>query len=223
MDCKLVNWKRWLGIFLILVGLFLNFGAGITGAVIGVGSGSVRVFGIISLVVGLGLVFMGREAESDLEYSIKEAIKVGVPLSEAKRIKKEADEKVKSGEWIELSKETVTTTDNPEEFPEGTSLCRYWGPREYSNSSKSRIKNLYKDGEVGKTHEVPRGSDEYKFYEYKKEGGKYVKKIIPKESGRRKASIPPVGSRVLHRHWEIGKMYDYQKNPRSKSSKHSDV
>jgi len=154
-----------------------------------------------------------------LEYSVSDVLKNpkfrGITKKEAKEIFNESNKKVESGEWIPLEKITVTGTNDPGSFPDGTSFARYWGPGGYLGKSKKFLQKEYKAGKIGKTHEIVRGSEKYKTHTYKKIGNKYFKKWNPPE--KREASLPPEGSRVLHRHWEIGQMWDYKNNPRKRN------
>ena len=133
---------------------------------------------------------------SKLEESVSTAIGSGVQELEALRIFRESNRRAESGEWIELRIITVRDAKNQDWFPHGTSLCRYWGPMKYDGSSNNKLLKLYKDGEIGKTHEIVRGSEIYRI------GGRLSEGTV---------SIPPIGSRVLHRHWEILQMYNYKK------------
>ncbi|NCO11673.1 hypothetical protein CO038_01445 [Candidatus Pacearchaeota archaeon CG_4_9_14_0_2_um_filter_39_13] len=201
------NGFRITGIALVFLGvaLVLNSGIFLTGLAISGSTGSnlgylIRgggfIGGIIILIGGIllwesAVADERRTRKSDLEKSVQEAVAQGVPESDAKIIHAYANKKVSSGKWVELGKITVRDTNNPEEFPHGTSLCRYWGPSEYLGSSAKKLKNLYDEGVIGKTHEVVRGSDTYRT------GGRESEGTM---------SVPEVG-RVLHRHWEIAQMY----------------
>lgn len=193
-----MNWKRGLGIALIFIGIFIIATARVlTGAVVGTKPENfLGWLGIWVFIVGIILIFMAKKR---LEESIREAIKEGVPLTEAEKIFNETNKKVERGEWVELRAFRVRDTAEPKTYTHGTSLCRYWGPPEYKTLSGRKLDDLYKQGKIGKTHEVVRGSDKYKI------GGSLAKGTI---------SMPPKGARVLHRHWKIAQMYDYKKHPR---------
>lgn len=188
-----------IGTLSLLIGVFLvlDSSSGITGHIISeqTGRGIGSVFGLAFIIGGLLLFFIEGREKSGLEYSVGEAVLQGVPEEEARRILKESNEKVNSGKWVELSTFRVRDTANPEKFPEGTSLCRYWGPSNYKELSGKQLDKLYKKGEIGKTHEVDRGSESYAL------GGSLIKGTV---------SIPPKGSRILHRHWEIAQMDEYK-------------
>lgn len=64
-----------------------------------------------------------------------------------------------------------------------------------------------------------RGSSEYGERPYEKTEGRWQRKVLEGRIPERHpgGAYPPLGSRVLHRHWEIKKMYDYQKK-RNRSS-----
>jgi len=204
-----MSFKRVLGIFLIFIGLFIILtGKIITGAVIGFSSQNLLSwFGILIIFLGIFIFSTTLEkivskkvlTKANLPESVLEAVKNGVGVNNALDIFNESNEKVESGKWIELKTFRVRDTNDPAKYPDSTSLCRYWGPKEYKDYSGRKLDELYKKGEIGKTHEVVRGSDIYS------RGGSLKKGNI---------SIPPKASRVLHRHWEIEQMYDYQKNPR---------
>ncbi|MBI2110141.1 hypothetical protein HYT58_03155 [Candidatus Woesearchaeota archaeon] len=143
--------------------------------------------------------------------SIQEAIKKSVPLRDAIRIYENANNKVENGEWIELHKEKPDySTSKLEPNLDSVSVIRYWGPKEYLDEndsiSSSKAKSLFERGLIGKTHELLRGSDLYGV-KYVKSRGKYSKQF---ELGKH-PSHPPIGSRVLHRHWEISQMYRKRK------------
>lgn len=189
-----MNKKKWFGILLIVCSLVIAIlNNTITGAVIG--NTTKNYLSLISL----GMFFIGilLFLTKDLEKSIQEAIERGVPQEDAKRIFKESNEKVGEGSWVELDTFRIRDTNNPETYPQATSLFRYWGPEKFKGISRSKLNNLYKQGKIGKTHELARGSEKYKI------GGSEFKGTISK---------PPKGSRVLHRHWEISQMYDYEQN-----------
>ncbi|OIO81833.1 hypothetical protein AUJ84_00020 [Candidatus Pacearchaeota archaeon CG1_02_32_132] len=184
--------------------LLLNSAMGLTGLVIISADSGLKdlarlgsFVGTVFILIGGVLIWESAVAEerkvrkSDLEGSVQEAIKQGVPENDAKLIYKYANKMVSSGKWVELGIITVRDTNNPEEFPHGTSLCRYWGPSKYEGASTKRLKNLYDNGTIGKTHEVVRGSDVYL------EGGRESEGTM---------SVPKTG-RVLHRHWEVAQMY----------------
>ena len=65
-----------------------------------------------------------------------------------------------------------------------------------------RMENLYKEGKIGKTHEILIGSNKYKI------GGRLSEGTV---------SVPPKASRVQHRHWEIAQMYKYRKRKEQES------
>lgn len=201
---------KFIGIVLMWLGavILLNAFLGTTGMAILSGdflkSSGFFDFGFVigvAFVVGGFVLFVvaektrASEKESDLEESIKEAIESqGIPKDEAKELFDELNKKVESGEWVELKKITVRNTnrDKKDDWGYGTSLCRYWGPAKYKGSSGKALDRYYDRGEIGKTHEVVRGSDKWK------EHGRY---------SRGEVSLPGPGSRVLHRHWEISQIY----------------
>lgn len=150
------------------------------------------------LATNLPLLILDREEgiemikdEEGLEQSVENAILIGVPEEEAKRLLKGCNEKVLSGEWVELKTLSVGSTTNPEVYPQATSLCRYWGKEKYKLCSGKQLYKLYNQGIIGKTHEMIRGSDKYKPISVLSDG---------------EVSIPFI-RRVLHRHWEIGRMH----------------
>ncbi len=197
-----MNLRRMFGGILFLAGIgFITISqSGITGFVIveqlGERTGSTVGLGLIAIGAMLLLVRTGEE--SDLEQSVKEAVAHGVPKTEAIQLLHEVNDKVQSGDWVELRTITVRdTTHKPhEEWGYGTSLCRYWGPTQYSGVSGKQLEKLYDQGKIGKTHEVVRGSNVYHI------GGKLSEGTL---------SLPPAGSKVLHRHWEIEQMYKRRK------------
>jgi len=197
---------RILGIISLVIGalFLLNSFSGITGFVIveEVGRNVSGVLGLIFVLVGMVLMLADREGESELEISIKEAVKQGVPREEAKNLFDDAKRKIESGKWVELKVFRVRATANQETYPYGTSLCRYWGPEEYKGLSQTKLDNLYKEGKIGKTHEILIGSNKYKI------GGRLSEGTV---------SVPPRASRVQHRHWEIAQMYKYRKRKEQKS------
>jgi hypothetical protein len=131
-----------------------------------------------------------------LDRSIKEAVIFrNVPYKDAKRIYEESNKRVASGEWVELAKdaESLHKAYDPR-YKGGTSFVRYWGAEKHKKEPKTELeykkylkelRKLYDAGEIGKTHEVARGSS------------KYANDI----------SFPEPGSRILHRDWEIEHMY----------------
>jgi len=180
-------------IFLIISVIFSFSNLTLTGNVISFNYSSYfSLISILSFIFGVILVVTAK----NLEESIKEAIKEGVPPLKAEEIFENANKKVESGEWVELRAFRVRDTSDQEKYPGATSLCRYWGPKEYKELSNAQLDRLYREGKIGKTHEVVRGSDKYKI------GGSLEKKNL---------SMPYPGSRVLHRHWEIAQMYRYKK------------
>lgn len=192
-----MNWKRVLGIALIVISCITAWSnVIITGAVIGY-SLSLSFIAILTLIAGIIMMLADKEDESELEESVKEALKRGISEADAKNLISELNKKVEVGKWVELRAFRVRATSNPEQYPHATSICRYWGPKEYENLPNVKLDNLYKKGEIGKTHELMRGSDKYK------EGGSLVKATV---------SMPQKGSRVLHRHWELAEMYKYRKS-----------
>jgi hypothetical protein len=116
-----------------------------------------------------------------------------IPAEEIQRFKDYVNRKVETGEWVELRTFTVRSAEDQEKYPQGTSLCRYWGPASYKRSSIRQLDNLYKRGKIGKIHEILRGSDKYQ------RGGALSKGNL---------SLPYAGAGVLHRHWEIKQMYE---------------
>lgn len=199
---------RGFGIALVIGGivllLFNSFG--ITGFVVVEDISRVvkSITGFVLVVGGVILLIFNRE-ESGLEESVKDAVKKGVPHNNAISLIRESNKKVETGEWVEIGIENVTTTvhNQPEDkemnhpFYQGTSLCRYWGSKEYKGCSRSKLYKLYDEGKIGKTHEIVRGSDVYP--------------LTGKGSERQGTlSRPGPGSRVLHRHWEIEQMYRRQ-------------
>lgn len=139
-------------------------------------------------------------------YSIRDAVIQGLHTKDAKKILQEANENVSSGYWIELDAFRERAAENQEEYPDATSIARYWGSKEYEGLSRRKLDDAYKRGEIGKTHELIRGSDIYPKRDLK------TKKLV----NIKPVSIPKSGARVLHRHWEITQMHNYQKNPRKK-------
>lgn len=142
-----------------------------------------------------------------------------IHYTEAENFYNELNKNVESGKWISLLKfDQIKSYDK--EFEGGTSLMRYWGPKEKSykmwwNSVKNDdlvdekmdkimkegkiarkeakrilygkyLEKLYDSGEIGKTHEVTRGSEEYT---------------------NERLSFPQSGSGVYHRHWELADMH----------------
>ncbi len=199
-----MNYKKGLGFVLVFLGIFVIIiqPFSITGAVIDVSSSVSKIwFGIgIVLVIGGGLLvawgreegglatLVGKEPEiKELPYSLTSALKEGISESEAKELLLELNKKAESGEWIVLKQFTVAPAKSPR-YSHGTSSYSYWGPEEYKGLSGKKLEGLYNQGKIGKTHEIVRGSDVY-------------------DMKNKRASIPPKGSRVLHRHWEIGQVY----------------
>lgn len=183
--------KRIFGIFLFLIGIILISGSqtGITGNIISeTASAFVNIFGLVLVVVGVLL----------MTETLEEKVEASEELSpeEEKEIVERLNEKVESGEWVELGIITVRATNNPVMYPQGTSLCRYWGDRKYLGATNRALKKLYEEGEIGKTHEIARGSDKYKI------GGSLSKGDV---------SIPPKASKILHRHWETDQIYKFLK------------
>lgn len=159
--------------------------------------------GVVFFISGLLMVVVERIREGDLVASVEEATEKGVPREEAMIIYRESNKKVESGEWVELRVFTVRSTERPEKYPHATSLVRYWGPEKYKGLSGKKLDKLYNEGEIGKTHELVRGSDIYR------EEGSLAKGTL---------SMPPLGSRVLHRHWEIEQMYRKRKKEEKKEA-----
>ena len=236
-----MNFKRGLksiGLFLVIVGIFIVIiqPFSTTGAVIDLSSEISRIW----FFVGFGMILVGIillitkpegilerlmakvDSTPDIEkgpykksvirydrrldklkkvpYSVRDAVIEGIPTKEARKILREANKKVSSGEWVYLNYLSVRDTNDHKVWPDATSLCRYWGPEKYKDLSKKQLGKLYEKGEIGKTHELVRGSDKYM------RGGKLSEGTL---------SLPPVGSHVLHRHWEVAEMYYIKK----KSSK----
>lgn len=139
---------------------------------------------------------------------IREAIKSGIPEEEAVKIFLESNRKVESGEWVELYK-VEPRYGKSEYHPQSTSIIRYWGPKnlleDKEQISRKQAEKFFSKGIVGKTHELVGGSGIFK-QRYIKRGGRHYREID--------ASIRPsypCARRVLHRHWEIGEMYKYQR------------
>ena len=203
-----------LGFFIIIIQPFTS----VTGAVIDISSdfGKVWFFIGLGLVVGGVVVFVALKEKplesllsnigsipEEVPYSVQEASLSGIPLKEARKIWRDANEQVKTGYWVPLDIIRVASARNQEDYPDATTLIRYWGPKEYEKSSRKKLDRLFKAGILGKTHELIRGSDIYPQKDLK--------------TGRlkdNKTTIPKKGSRVLHRHWEVGQMHDYKNNPR---------
>jgi len=186
------------GIILIVIGIaILSPFPKISGYVVGENFEKFvsSIFGVVFVIVGIVLFVVGKE-EGELEHSVREAVKLGVPKEDAKRIFNELKEKVESKEWIELGSLTIRAADNKQKYPQGTSLCRYWGSPKYKNLPNHTLKDLYESGKIGKTHEIVTGSDKWEI------GGSLFKRTV---------TIPAKGSQVSHRHWEIEQMYKYRK------------
>jgi len=203
-----MNKKNFMILSLIsfLAGLFfvITSKIGVTANVIGVSFSKTLNDGIgISLLfVSIILLFVGGLEKRIKNEDPESIIKAGLdkdygPVSreDAYKIYNESNQRVESGEWIELGVERVRSSTNPN-YPHETSLCRCWGPAEYLGSSKKHLENLFKKGKIGKTHELVLGSEKYK-----PDGSLHEGTV----------SIPPLGSRVSHRHWEIAQMYRYRK------------
>lgn len=193
---------KWLGIFLFLLGVFflVNSKINFTGSVIGFSGISLTfsfVLGIVLMIGGISLL-INIEALEKLASNIATYPKLKEDL-----FKEELNKKVESGEWIELKIERARDTTNPEKYAQATAIYKYWGPKDYKGLSTSQLYKLYRQGEVGKTHEMIRGSKVYK------EDGRLSKGTI---------SIPPEGSRVLHRHWEVKEMSKYRNKNKRRDS-----
>ena len=194
-------------LFLFILGIFfiLNAQVGITGAVIGASFSPIR-----SSAIGFSLIFIASiifflessELDSDLEKKIDENKKTVIVNSIKnilkERIKEEYNKKVENGEWVELKAYRIAKADNQYNYPGGTSLCRYWGPKEYKGKSKTQLEKLFKKGDIGKTHEIVRGSDNYD-----------IRSIGAGSSKKNIINMPKEGSNVLHRHWEINQTIEY--------------
>lgn len=224
--------------FFLVGGIFLlsAFSIGsITGNAIldGVNEGISLGFGFLLVIVGITLFVAGLERK--IPQSVEEAVRdKGVPFDDAMSIWEESNRKVSSGEWVELRHDNLVPTrdnrvrkKNPNRvrggFAEGTSLVRFWGPSEYTEKSREGLEKAYRRGEIGKTHEVVRGSDVYKAAEYIENSGALgsvregLKRGIPMERLKRFFKKPLYGpeastdlprqARSMHRHWEIEQMY----------------
>ncbi|MBI1972634.1 hypothetical protein HYS50_01365 [Candidatus Woesearchaeota archaeon] len=147
---------------------------------------------------------------------VRNAIVAGAPREEAVKIYLESNEKVEKGEWVELWHQEPRYGTS-EHHPHATSIVRFWGPAQYLEGkkylSRSKAEDLFEKGFIGKTHELVRGSSEYGEKLYEKTGGKWQRKRLEGRISERYegGAYPPLGSHVLHRHWEIKKMYEYQK------------
>ncbi len=181
-----------LSLFMGIILLFNGF-SGLTGFAVfeGIGRTASSILGLVFVILGAILALTVKRSESVLE-----AILDGVPAEDAERIYDESNKKASSGKWVPLMRVNAVSTSNPETYPQATSSCIYWGPREYIGCSRSALNRLYKASKVGKTHELSRGSDRYK------QGGSLTEGTV---------SEAPTGARVLHRHWEIKEMYKYER------------
>ena len=158
-----------------------------------------------------------KELEAVIHESeaVQEAIKAGVPQEEAAHLYVGANKKAESGEWLDLYHQE-SRYGKSEYHPHSTSLVRFWGPAKYLEGkerlSRSQAERLFEKGLIGKTHELVRGSRDYG-NNYEKVEGRWRKKLhegrIPESSPG--GAYPPIGSRVLHRHWEIEQMYRHKK------------
>ncbi|MBS3091300.1 hypothetical protein J4217_02540 [Candidatus Pacearchaeota archaeon] len=196
--------RRGLGILSLayfIVGMFfLLSGFQITGFAIsesiGISRGFSFYFGILFLTISF-LIF--TNSRKYLPESVLEAIARGVPENDALRIHDECNAKVGSGEWVDLMEVNVRDAHNVY-APQATSIVRYWGPKELKGASRTQLLKLYDGGKIGKTHEILRGAATYKQEGRLSEGT---------------MSMPPHGSRVFHRHWEIAEMYKYRQKEKS--------
>jgi hypothetical protein len=226
---------RGLGFLLIATGFFIitiqPFST--TGAVIDLSTAVSRIWffiGLVTTIIGILLIESNSVLEflispkkaleigerisrherqlnklRNVPYSVRDAVQKGISPKEARIILKEANKNVHSGYWIELDAFRQRAADNQENYPDSTSLARYWGPKEYQGLSRRQLDLAYKTGTIGKTHELIRGSDLYPKKDLR------TRKLADVKS----VSIPQSGARVLHRHWEINQMHDYRKNPRN--------